>query len=356
MFEEREFTYPQLLLGGLSVFVILAIIVAASTSSAAFGFYNPSWEGTSELQQQADAVGADSRVVLNTTTYTDVEPSETVAIILSPEQRYSATETRRIRQFVRDGGTLVVADDFGTQANVFLRNLGVSTRITGSLLRDEQRNYRSPALPIATNVTNASLTEDVDQVTLNHGSVLEAGNATVLVRSSEFSYLDRNRNGELDPNETVASRPVVTSESVGEGRVIVASDASIFINAMVDRPGNQQFVRNLFDSAQHVLLDYSHRSSQPPLALATLYLQRIPLLQALLGALGLGVIAVWQRRSTGSNGLDEVTTAESAQQTGHREEALVSYLKERHPDWEESHLRRVMAGIISQTDEREDNE
>lgn len=355
MFDEYDITYPQLLLGGLSTAVVLTVIIAASTSSAAFGFYNPSWEGTSELQQQADTVGADPQVILNTSAYTKVEPNETVAVILSPEQTYSPTEQRRIQRFVRQGGTLVVADDFGTQTNSFLRSLGASTRIEGSLLQDEQRNYRSPALPVATNVTNTSMTENVEQLTLNHGSVLQAGNATVIVRSSEFSYLDQNRNSELDQNETVASRPVVTNESIGQGQIIVASDASLFINSMIDRPGNQQFVRNLFESKEHVLLDYSHTSSQPPLALATLYLRRLPGLQALLGIFGLALVAIWQR-GIGNRGSDHQETTEPTIQTEPSNETLISYLKERHPEWKESHLRRVMIGIISQSDEREDNE
>ncbi|SFK65091.1 protein of unknown function [Halogranum rubrum] len=287
--------YPRLLLVSLIGVVALAIIVAASTSTAAFGVYNSAWDGASGLQAEADAVGTESEIALNTTAYETADANRTVAVVLSPETRYNATDTQRVQQFVESGGTLVVAEDYGTHSNDLLATVGASASVTGQPLRDERNSYRSPAMPIATNVTNDSLTANVSQLTINHGTVVEPNGADVLVRSSEFSYLDANRNEQLDDSESLQQYPVVTTESVGDGRVVVVSDPSLFINAMLERPGNQQFTQNLFGAHERVLLDYSHAGKQPPLAVGLLTVRESPLLQVLLGALGLGAIIVWLR-------------------------------------------------------------
>ncbi len=355
MLDEYDVDYPRLLLLCLTVAVVVAVVVAASTTSTAFSVYNPSWEGASDLRRQADAAGAESRVVLNTTAYETTRPNETAAVVIAPERTYSPTERDRMRQFVRRGGTLVVADDFGGQTTPLLRALGLDARLDGGLLRDERHNYRSSALPEATNVTDAPLTDGVDRLTLNYGTVVRPGNATVLVRSSEFGYVDRNRNGKIDGNETLASRPVAVTETVGRGRVVVVSDASVFINAMLDRPGNRRFARNVFAPEERVLLDYSHASAQPPLAVALLRFRQAPTLQALFGLLGLGAVGLWgarggtERRRGDADGSANDGTLPS-------DDALVSYLAGRHPEFEAGRLSRVMTAIMSDRSEEESDE
>ena len=51
------------------------------------------------------------------------------------------------------------------------------------------------------------------------------------------------------------------------------SDPSIAINAMLEREGNRAFVRSLFGGHESVILDYSHATGFPPLALAVLLLR-----------------------------------------------------------------------------------
>lgn len=65
------------------------------------------------------------------------------------------------------------------------------TRIDGRLVRDEHRYYRGPALPVATNLSDAPLTSGVDAFTLNYGTTLRPGNATVLARTSATGFYDQ---------------------------------------------------------------------------------------------------------------------------------------------------------------------
>ncbi len=345
---------PQLLLIALVLSVVLAGAVAASTSQTAFGAYNAGWDGGSELRDVASEQGAEPLVALNTSKYETVEPNGTVAVILSPTAAYTETDRAQIASFVDAGGTLILAEDFRPHSTPILERLGAETRFDGAPLRDEQEYYRSPALPVATNVTDSSATAGVDQLTLNHATSLQtdssANDTTVLASSSEYAYLDRDRDAELDDTEALDSRPVVVRERVGNGTVYVVSDPSLFINAMLDQPDNGQFTRNLF-AADRVLFDYSHKAGQPPLRRAVLTLQDSPLWQLSLGLLGIGTViwaiplrrrltAITDRFSRGDTAPDEPALADATP------EDVIAYLSREHPDWDEDRLRRVMRGVI----------
>lgn len=361
----EDWSIPQLLLVALVVTVALTGVVAASTSQSAFGAYNAAWDGASDLRDLANEAGAEPQVVLNTSSYSETEPNGTIAVILSPDEPYNPTERTRVTSFVEDGGTLVIAEDYGPHSTSLLQALDVQTRIDGTPLRDEEEYYRAPAFPLATNVSEHPETEGVDQLTLNHGTSLQtnrsANGTTVLVSSSEFSYLDTNRNESLDDSEELVSRPVVVRENVGNGTVYVVSDPSIFINAMLERPGNAQFARNLFGAHDRVLLDYSHLSGTPPLMLAVLTLQADSVWQVLVAILGLGAIVLNGRMREFV--LDVNDRARSTEEEPNDlalanadPEEIVAYLSRQHPDWDEDRIRRVMRGVIrsdtrTQTDE-----
>lgn len=368
-----DWSYPRLLLGALVLTVVLTGLVAASTSSTSFGAYNPAWDGAASLGDEADAVDSEVVRALNTTAYLSTPAEGTVAVVLAPDRSYDDQDIARVRSFLQRGGTLVVAEDYGRPGNRLLADVGARSRVDGTPLRDEREYYRAPSLPVATNVTASNATEGVDQLTLNHGSVVtdvpadanaSRSNATVLVRSSEFAYLDANGNEELDDAETMASRPVVVSERVGNGTVYVVSDPSLFINAMLERPGNRRFVRNLFGAHDRVLLDLSHQSNQPPLAVGVLVLQETPLYQSLLGLVGMVAVlgaptarrrvSRWRdRRRRGVGG--ERTPVD--RETGRVDrEVLVRHLERTHPDWDERRVRRVMTGVLDRPHEGRDDD
>jgi hypothetical protein len=355
---------PQQLALGLAVLVALVFVFAASTSATAFGVFNPFWEGASQLQTEADHVGAESSVARTTNRYTTVVPNRTVAVVLSPDTGYSPNESRQVRRFVRQGGTLVVAEDFGNNSNQLLAAVGASARFNGSLLRDQRYNYRTSALPVIVKITDAPVTQGVDNLTFNHGTIVRPNGATVLARSSEFSYLDHDRNGRIDDTEHPESYPVVTIEDHGQGRIIAVADPSLFINLMLDQPGNNRFVRNLFLAHETVILDYSHVTSLPPLAVALLVLRDLPVLQFGLGATGL-VLVWWLFRGDGTSpfGGDDANGVPFGGRTDNQQrmppfsgEDVARYLEGKHPDWDDDRVHRVTKGIINRRRERSDDE
>lgn len=349
-----DVAYPRALLSVLAMVVLVGIVIAASTSGTAFGVYNARWDGASELRRTAEGTGADATLLRNASRYRTLDASGSVALILSPDSSYSQSQRAALRRFVREGGTLVVAEDVGPHGNHLLRAVGAIARFDGGLLRDEQHNFRTPAMPVATNVPGEGpLTENVSQLTLNRGTVVEPGNATVLVRSSGFAYVDRNDDGAPDDSETLRRWPVVTVESVGDGRVVAVADPSLFINVMLDQPANRRFARTLFGSGQRVYLDYSHTADIPVLQAVLLTVRRTPVLQVFAGLGALAVLAAGQRGVLAGAWQRIRTEARSERQPGPAVASpadLAAYLRERHPDWDDERVRRVAGAAMADDD------
>jgi len=345
--------YPRLLLVVVLCCVLVGLFWGLSTSTAAFGPYNYGWDGGSDLRTGLGSQGTDVDVALSTAAYDDSEPGGTVAVVIDPAERYSEREQARLSLFVSQGGTLVVASATN-RTNELLAGLGATPRIDGRQVRDEQRNYRSPALPVAPDVANHSRVRGVDALTLNRGTVLDPGDATPLVNTSIVSSLDANANGAADENGTLGSRPVAAVEAVGNGAVIVLSDGSIFTNAMLDRSGNRQFLRNLAADHDRALLDHSHRGPLPPLSYAVLVVRTTPVVQFLLGVAGLSGVALCYYGLPLARMRDRRSERAAAVQVD--EATIAASLSDRHPEWEPQRVQRVTKVIRQQRQQEGDNE
>lgn len=289
-------SYPKLLLIALLLTASATVIVTESTSTAEFNAYNSDWDGTSRLYDLA-ADNGDVELTASTDQYESVDPATTAALVVAPESAYRSTEAARIRTFVEDGGTLVVADDFGSNGNRLLADVGADARFNGAILRDRQSNFRTSSFPVANNVSDTPTVEGVDQLTLNNGTAVEPNGATPIVSTSSFGYLDPTGTDELREGTEFRNYPVVTIESVGDGTVIAVSDPSIFINSMLDRPDNEAFATNLVSSGEMTLMDSSHTTPTPPLVVGVSWLQETPLAAAVVGVLIVGLVAAAGRRS-----------------------------------------------------------
>lgn len=351
-----KLSYPRLLLISLIVLSALTGGVAVATSSASFGSYNPDWDGSRSLRLLAQSE-AETTLARSTAAYQERPANRTTAIILSPQTEYSPSDISNLESFLNEGGTIVIAGDFGEQANRLLSGIGVKSRIDGRLVRDEQVYFRSPALPVANNISQP-LNEHVSSLTLNHGTVIDPGqNASVLARTSGYSYLDVNGNGELDETETLSSHPVVVSESVGNGSVMVVSDPSIFINTMLDREGNTAFATYLVTQSDHILLDYSHSTSPPLAALIVLILQESWLLQVLLGGLLLlGIAVVTESDGIGAWIRDFRRDEDARKDETVSTDTVVKAVASQQPEWEADELREVTESIRAPDHQENDND
>lgn len=345
----HEIDVPRAVLGLFTVVVVGALVYGGATSVAAFGAFNPSWDGTSEIRGLAGDAGADTEIATNTTSYA-THGNETVAVIVAPSEPYDDADIDRIEAFLDRGGTLLIAARDGA-ANDLLERLNADARLDGALLRDDRSHYRGPALPEATNVSNHPLTADVDALTLNYGTAVDPGGSTVLIATSNYGYLDRNDNGRVDDDETLDSYPVATTERVADGRVIVVSDGSAFINVMADRPGNRAFATNAFNGSETVLMDTSHGGDVPPVIAGVLTVRNSPPVQG--GLVGLALVAVfaWQRRLY--PGRSDPTVEASAEADA---DALATSASRRHPAMDRGRLTKLMKGIKSLNSQADDDE
>jgi len=359
--------WPRVLLLVLVITVVVTLGTAAATSSTAFGPYNPAWDGSSDFRQDVETdPNVERHLVSDTAQYNRLPANDTVAFVIAPDERYDGEDAERVREFVAEGGTLVVLENFGDPGNALLSAVGAEARVDGQLLRDERNHFRGPTMPVATNVTNHTSTTGVDQLTLNYATAVEPGNATVLVGTSDFAYLGPE-DDDLDEQDDLRSYPVATAENVSEGRVVVVGDPSISINAMYDEPDNAAFVRGLYADADHVIIDRSHDAAVPPLTAALLAIRNSPLLQLLVGTLGIGLVGLLSRYGVRS-GLETVQSrlparfrrsdgrASTADTPGLSDTERVEYLRRRYPDWDEEQIQRVITALNHPRSEGETDE
>lgn len=364
---------PKVVLYALTFVLAGTLIFAASTTTAAFGAYNVQWDGTSEFRTLADD-HTESRVALDTGAYDTRDANDTAAIILSPAEPYSDNESQRIRRFVERGGTLVVADDFGTSANALLRDIGTTARFNGAPLRDEQYYYRAPSLPIATNVTESPYTRTVDQLTLNGATAVDPGSATTLATTSEFAYLDRNQTGNLSTDDELGHYPVIATESLGSGEVITVSDPSMFINTMLAQPDNRALAMTLFEMHDRTLLDYSKAGGQPPLAVVLLLFRSSLATQLITALVGVGTLwgyVQYRRQQVDRSGWLETVLPTSVYErlpfwirgpTANRhktpvdDEVVLTSLRSEYPELDDAELRRMMTDVLSERLGEEEDE
>lgn len=343
--------WPRVLLVALAATVVLAVGIAAATSTSSFGPYNPGWDGASDLRGQVESEpGVEGELLRDTAEYEGIEPEGTVAFVVAPDDPYTGEDADRLREFVEGGGTLVVLENFGEGGNVVLGEVGADARFHGGLLRDEHNHFRGPPMPIADNVTDHELTEGVSQLTLNYATAVEPGEAMILVRTSEVTYLGSEET-ELSEVEELESYPVATVENASAGTVVAVGDPSITINSMLEEPDNAAFVSGLYDGADRVVLDVSHVGDVPPLAAAALTLRDSPFLQVIVGLGAIGAVAALSVRElptdrlgrTRSGRARDLEQAEPGRELSIADRA--AYLRKRYPDWDDERIERVTAAV-----------
>ncbi|WP_428264522.1 DUF4350 domain-containing protein [Haliangium sp.] len=191
-------------------------------SGAATVDYDPdsrAWNGLHTLTAVARGLG------LQVTTDTEVTweelGAEDVLFVLYPETRLDPSHTV---SFIRNGGHVLLADDFGDSADV-LGRLGMLRQPGGGAAPRFYRDldHAPVAVPMA---PGHPLAAEVDELVTNLPGVL----AQVRGAQSIFGF---------GPEATV-----VAAGSLGRGRFVVVSDASLFINRMLQFQGNMQFTIN----------------------------------------------------------------------------------------------------------------
>jgi hypothetical protein len=205
----------------------LALVLALALPSAAraeddYALDNGDWNGLSSLVTVAAGRGltveARSSIAWN-----ELGPSD-VLFIVYPTTR---VDPGHLRTFLRYGGRVLIADDFGT-ADAALANLGL-LRVRAP--RGGASYEGNPELPFARPADEHPIVRGVTQLATNHPSAFRVTDGAPDVL---FTFGDGRHAA------VVAGRWI-------KGVFVAISDPSMLINAMLAFDGNLTFAVNLLD-------------------------------------------------------------------------------------------------------------
>ncbi len=281
----------------IALALILAIIVWFFPSNEDFRAENPFWNGTKDISASYPASPLAS--------LSDLPPSpQGSTLILIPYLDFTPAELEELNSFVTQGGTLVLADDYGF-GNQILEYLGLKARFSGQTLLDPLCCYKNKWFPRISHLTPSSVTSNTESLILNHATCLsDVETDDVLALSSSFSFLDLNDNQVWDKDEPTGLLPVISQHTLGSGQLILISDPSIFINSMKTIESNYGFIQNLAAiTTSRLLIDQSHLPPSNLHQTKNLLADTRGWLVTPAGTLGLVIVAltitlmpIWQRR------------------------------------------------------------
>ena len=243
--------------------IVIAIVIVVSL--VAVWFYpslndfmasNAMWNGITEQFQVADIDSLDN---LGDKTGNNI-------LIIIPYMPYNDNDLASIKQFVNDGNTLILMDDFG-YGNSILEYLGTPIRFNHNIVLDPLFCYKNAYFPRITDFSSEIKEQGIKAIAFNHATILSQVNESqTLAWSSSSSFLDTNKNGTKDKNEPAGPFAVAAEFQIGKGTVKLVSDPSIIINTMVEQNDNNQFTKYLIGSngnSGSIMLDRSHLSKTP---------------------------------------------------------------------------------------------
>lgn len=353
---------------------MLSMVSPILSSSADFSIFNSGWNGTSDLAVSTYKIGKFSPSFELRSTGSDVEfihygledleldPASEAVAVIGPTEDYSASEGALMGDFVRAGGSLLLADDFGT-ANSLLEAMGASCRFSGKLVIDLSFE-KSPEFPICFDFVSDALTTNVTSLQLNRAtSITVAGSSEPLAHTSVASWSDTDGDRMQDFGEPSGPFAILAREHLGAGEIVLLSDPSILINGMRSHLDNELLSSNLVsiisEGRSGLYFDESHRDYFNPVTLSTEITGTVPgNVKAALFVIAF-VLALWITTDAVDRSLSwtrgkaasayEVMIrkvlrrgAKEPVHEGRSIDDLVRELSESHPEWREGLVRHVI--------------
>jgi hypothetical protein len=151
-----------------------------------------------------------------------LSPENGILCVIFPE---SPIDPRPILNWVEEGGALFIADDFGRSESL-LGAIGLS-RHDVPVGPNARLRSGNPAFQYLEPGGEHSLTEGVRSILTNHAAAFRHD------RKGLFPFSDQ--------------RFFLYDLTLGEGRILAASDPSVLINAMIPAADNEALIRNITD-------------------------------------------------------------------------------------------------------------
>ena len=229
-----------------------------------YSIKNNLWNGLSSLVEKIR--DSYELIILNSSlTNLNISPGETCILIISPTINYSPDEIKFIKNFLSNGGTIIILDDFGGSNDV-LRKLSCPISFTGKPLLDNALYSKQPIFPTIVGIRMDGKTYSNITLLLNIPTAINVSShgkwdINVLATSSEYSFIDDNLNFKRDSDEKYGCYPIIVEATRNSGRIIAISDPSILINSMIDKYDNGKLIKMFLNKygIKKVVLDIAHR-------------------------------------------------------------------------------------------------
>lgn len=275
--------YAATALAAVSVVLLIVSMTApALSTSADFSIYNSDWNGTSDLAImtyelgkfvptfRVESSGTEIDVAQVALDSVELDPRTSALVIIGPTKEFTDSEGAILEDYVREGGRLLLADDFGT-GNDLLEAMNSTSRFSRDLVMDLAYE-KQPEFTVLFDLRADPLTRNVSTLLLNYPSSLTVNPATTeaIAYSSIASWLDTNGNRLQEWGEPRGPFPMLAREEMGNGTIILLSDPSVLINGMKGYGDNAQFASNLIDEVcrdrTSIMFDESHRDFFDPIS------------------------------------------------------------------------------------------
>ena len=217
------------LVGLILIIGVMTLFIHLTTTDAEFSRYNQQWNGTSmffeALEGRAAEMIEESGELIG--------KKDTTLLVIAPGRRPTREEEAAYRSFLNAGNTLIIADDFNS-GNDLLQTLSSSIRFERGNLLSLEREFEVASAPIGYPAADDNLVSDLSKIVFNHPVALSGG--TPLLNTTPLSWIDKDGNRLINRSEPLNRFTLAAEENLGEGRLIVIGDASLFINAMQGLP------------------------------------------------------------------------------------------------------------------------
>jgi len=255
----------------LSWLPIALSVLSKEPSPPSFSIYNTDWDGCSKFRELIENEGFHVKTLISSLSMINRIEQPAVLVIIGPSKYYSPSEIiPNLLLFLQRGGGILIADDFGSGNTILQILFQFQIKFSDKILMDAGSYDKNPVLPIITNFMPHPITSGVNSIILNHASAIVGPNDTSLIllppvaTTTRFSWLDADHDYEYDTGEQVGPFTVATAFEALNGSIVILSDASIFINDMIERADNAKFALNIinwlsnYNKSATIVFDESH--------------------------------------------------------------------------------------------------
>jgi hypothetical protein len=247
------------------IFLSSVLFFSSDEKTSHLSAYNDGWDDISKFRdhvndqedQNNEKLYETASILSSPTILRDIKnPEDCLYIAIGIEKEYSPDEVKAIINFVWDGGSAIIADDYGFGNSISNAILDIDESFNvgfiGKQLWDENYAKNPRFIKINVNRDESRFFEGV--ILLNDPTALESRKSNEnwdgrnLVTSSTMGWVDINGDGKHSPEipgEEMGKKPIVQEVTMGFGKAIFISDPSLFINDMWERENNSAFIDSM---------------------------------------------------------------------------------------------------------------